>query len=125
MGLFEGFPPPPEKHLERPSSTRLEALVPSRYSRARTRSPSPRVSPFRAEQGTSLETPSRARVHTEETRRERDTSTPMFIAALFKRLTGADQAADLEKKKIFKVAEIRNLDTPEKELFSSISNLAT
>ena len=26
----EGFPPPPEKDLESPSSTRLEALVPSR-----------------------------------------------------------------------------------------------
>ena len=37
----EGFPPPPEKDLESPSSTRLEALVPSRDSRARTRSPSP------------------------------------------------------------------------------------
>ena len=35
----EGFPPPPEG----PSSTRLEALVPSRDSRARTRSPSPRA----------------------------------------------------------------------------------
>ena len=31
----EGFPPPPEKDLESPSSTRLEALVPSRDSRAR------------------------------------------------------------------------------------------
>ena len=39
----EGFPPPPEKDLESPSSTRLEALVPSRDSRARTRSPSPRA----------------------------------------------------------------------------------
>ena len=39
----EGFPPPPEKDLESPSSTRLEALVPSRDSRARTRSPSPRT----------------------------------------------------------------------------------
>ena len=38
----ECFPPPPEKHLESPS-TRLEALVPSRDSRARTRSPSPRA----------------------------------------------------------------------------------
>ena len=37
----EGFPPPPDKDLESPSSTRLEALVPSRDSRARTRSPSP------------------------------------------------------------------------------------
>ena len=32
----EGFPPPPDKDLESPSSTRLEALVPSRDSRART-----------------------------------------------------------------------------------------
>ena len=32
---------PCEKDLESPSSTRLEALVPSRDSRARTRSPSP------------------------------------------------------------------------------------
>ena len=39
----EGFLPPPEKDLERTSSTRLEALVPSRDSRARTRSPSPRA----------------------------------------------------------------------------------
>ena len=39
----EGFPPPPEKDLESPSSTRLEALVPSGDSRARTRSPSPRA----------------------------------------------------------------------------------
>ena len=39
----EGFPPPPEKDLESPSSTHLEALVPSRDSRARTRSPSPRA----------------------------------------------------------------------------------
>ena len=31
---------PPDKDLESPSSTRLEALVPSRDSRARTRSPS-------------------------------------------------------------------------------------
>ena len=31
----------PDKDLESPSSTRLEALVPSRDSRARTRSPSP------------------------------------------------------------------------------------
>ena len=38
----EGFPPPPEKDLESPA-TRLEALVPSRDSRARTRSPSPRA----------------------------------------------------------------------------------
>ena len=34
---------PPEKDLESPSSTRLEALVPSLDSRARTRSPSPRA----------------------------------------------------------------------------------
>ena len=34
--ILEGFPPPPEKDLESPSSTRLEALVPSRDSRART-----------------------------------------------------------------------------------------
>ena len=39
----EGFPPPPDRDLESPSSTRLEALVPSRDSRARTRSPSPRA----------------------------------------------------------------------------------
>ena len=39
----EGFPPPHEKDLESPSSTRLEALVPCRDSRARTRSPSPRA----------------------------------------------------------------------------------
>ena len=39
----EGFPPPPEKNLDSPSSTRLQALVPSRDSRARTRSPSPRA----------------------------------------------------------------------------------
>ena len=39
----EGFPPPPDKDLESPSSTRLEALVPSLDSRARTRSPSPRA----------------------------------------------------------------------------------
>ena len=37
----EGFPPPPDRDLESPSSTRLEALVPYRDSRARTRSPSP------------------------------------------------------------------------------------
>ena len=37
----EGFPPAPEKDLESPSSTRLQALVPSRDSRAITRSPSP------------------------------------------------------------------------------------
>ena len=37
----EGFPPPPDKDLESPSSTCLEALVTSRDSRARTRSPSP------------------------------------------------------------------------------------
>ena len=35
--------PPPDKDLESPSSRRLEALVPSRDSRARTRSPSPRA----------------------------------------------------------------------------------
>ena len=40
-GCLQGFPPPPDKDLESPSSTRLEALVPSRDSRARTRSPSP------------------------------------------------------------------------------------
>ena len=34
------FPPQPEKDLESPSSTRLEALVPSHYSRATTRSSS-------------------------------------------------------------------------------------
>ena len=39
----EGFPPPPDKDLESPSSTRLEALVPSCDSRARTRSASPRA----------------------------------------------------------------------------------
>ena len=39
----EGFPPQPEKDLESPSSTRLEALVPSHDSRAMTRSPSPRA----------------------------------------------------------------------------------
>ena len=39
----EGFPPPLEKDLESLSSTRLEALVPSRDSRAMTRSPSPRA----------------------------------------------------------------------------------
>ena len=39
----EGFPSPPEKDLESPSSMRLEALVPSRDSRAMTRSPSPRA----------------------------------------------------------------------------------
>ena len=37
----EGVPPPPEKDLKSPSSTRLEALFPSRDSRAMTRSPSP------------------------------------------------------------------------------------
>ena len=46
-GLKGGVPgwarPYPEKDLESPSSTRLEALVPSRDSRARTRSPSPRA----------------------------------------------------------------------------------
>ena len=39
----QGFLPQWEKDLESPSSTRLEALVPSRDSRARTRSPSPRA----------------------------------------------------------------------------------
>ena len=39
----EGFLPPPEKDLESPSSTRLEALVPSHDSRAMTHSPSPRA----------------------------------------------------------------------------------
>ena len=33
----EGFPPPPEKDLESPSSTRLEALVPSRDWKATQR----------------------------------------------------------------------------------------
>ena len=37
------FPPQPEKYLESPSSTRLEALVPSHYSRATTRSSSLRA----------------------------------------------------------------------------------
>ena len=37
------FPPQPEKDLESPSSTRLEALVPSHYSRATTRSSSLRA----------------------------------------------------------------------------------
>ena len=41
--ITEGFPPPPDKDLESPSSTRLEALVPSRDSRARMHSPSPRA----------------------------------------------------------------------------------
>ena len=41
----EGFPPPPDKDLESPSSTRLEALVPSRDSTAMTRSPSPLENP--------------------------------------------------------------------------------
>ena len=35
----EGFPPPPEKDLESPSSTRLEALVISHDSRVMTSSP--------------------------------------------------------------------------------------
>ena len=39
----EVFPPPPEKDLESPSSTRLEALDHSRDLRAMTRSPSPRA----------------------------------------------------------------------------------
>ena len=37
----QGFLPQPEKDLERPSSTRLEARFPSHDSRAMTRSPSP------------------------------------------------------------------------------------
>ena len=41
VGGNEGFPLQPEKDIESPSSTRLEALVPSRDSRARTRTPSP------------------------------------------------------------------------------------
>ena len=48
----QGFPPPPDKDLESPSSTRLEALVPSRDSRARTRSPSPRAWPLEKEKAT-------------------------------------------------------------------------
>ena len=43
LRAFFSCTPPPEKDLESPSSTRLEALVPSRDSRARTRSPSPRA----------------------------------------------------------------------------------
>ena len=39
----EGFSPPPEKVLESASSMRLEALVPSRDSRAMTRTTSPRA----------------------------------------------------------------------------------
>ena len=39
----EGFPPPPEKDLESPSSMRIKGLVPSRDSRDMTRSPSPRA----------------------------------------------------------------------------------
>ena len=39
----EGFPPQPEKYLESPSSTHLEALVLSHDSRAMKRSPSPRA----------------------------------------------------------------------------------
>ena len=38
----EGFPLQAEQDLERPSSTRLDALVPSQDSRTMTRSPSPR-----------------------------------------------------------------------------------
>src|SRR5574337_212487 len=37
----QGFLPQPEKDLERPSSTRLEARFPYQDSRAMTRSPSP------------------------------------------------------------------------------------
>src|SRR5574338_76472 len=37
----QGFLPQPEKDLERPSSTRLEATFPYQDSRAMTRSPSP------------------------------------------------------------------------------------
>src|SRR5574337_1171793 len=37
----QGFLPQPEKDLERPSSTRLEARFPYHDSRAMTRSPSP------------------------------------------------------------------------------------
>ena len=36
----KGFPPQPEKYLQSPSSTRLEALVPSHDSRVMTSSPS-------------------------------------------------------------------------------------
>ena len=39
----EGFLPQPEKDLESPSSTRLEALVPYHDSRAMTHSPLPRA----------------------------------------------------------------------------------
>ena len=39
----EGFPPPPDKDLESPSSTRLEARFPYHDSRAMTWSLSPRV----------------------------------------------------------------------------------
>ena len=39
----EGFLPQPEKDLESPSATRLEALVPSHESRAMTRFPSSRA----------------------------------------------------------------------------------
>ena len=39
----EAFPLQPEKGLESPSSTRLEAIVPFHDSRAMTRSPSPRA----------------------------------------------------------------------------------
>ena len=39
----EAFPPQPQKDLECPSSTRLEALVLSHDWRAMTRSPSPRA----------------------------------------------------------------------------------
>ena len=38
---FQGFLPQPGKDLDRPSSTRLEARVPSHGSGAMTRSPSP------------------------------------------------------------------------------------
>ena len=43
VGVNEGFPLQPEKDLESPSSTRLEALVPSHDSRTMTRSFSPRA----------------------------------------------------------------------------------
>ena len=43
VGGNEGFPLQPEKDIESPSSTRLEALVPSHDSRTMTRSFSPRA----------------------------------------------------------------------------------
>src|SRR5574341_1161200 len=46
-----GFLPQPEKDLERPSSTRLEARFPYHDSRAMTRSPSPLA--WRSEEHTS------------------------------------------------------------------------